>query len=76
MRLMTMVEIPDRNMAIAPPERMECRPMSVFLNPSFASPMTAATARSRDLTWSDWMVVRIPSSDSNAHNLVSSLLFR
>ena len=55
MRFIMMGEMPDMNIAIADPDRIDHNPTSSFVNPNFSSPISSVTARSHILTWSDFM---------------------
>ena len=51
-----MGEMPDMNIAIADPDRIDRNPTSsLFVNPNFSSSISSVTARSHILTWSDFM---------------------
>ena len=37
------VDTPDKNMAIAPPDLIECKPTSSFVNPKVSFPSSSTT---------------------------------
>jgi hypothetical protein len=43
--MMMTTDVPDKNMAIAPPDRIECNPISSFVNPKISSPMRSTIDR-------------------------------
>ena len=66
-RMITIVWIPDRNIAIAPPERMEWRPISSLVNPRDSAPMMSTIARSRGRAWAELIQVIDPSDSWTEH---------
>ena len=75
MRRRITVEIPARNMAMAPPERIECSPMSSLLKPSIDSPMSSTIARSHGRTCAELISEVDPSDAQKEQSLVSGDAF-
>ena len=75
MRRRITVEIPARNMAMAPPERIECSPMSSLLKPSIDSPMSSTVARSHGRTCAELISEVDPSDAQKEQSLVSGDAF-
>ena len=73
MRIIIIVATPDKNIAMAPPERSECRPMSSFVKPRLSGPIISTTARNLGKAWDEFMHVTLPSDDTNEHIFESSV---
>ena len=71
--MMIMTEVPDMNIAIAPPDLIEWRPISSLSNPSISTPIKATIARSLDRTWSARMRVKLFVLSENKHTSESSV---
>ena len=71
MRMMTIVATPDRNIAIAPPDRMEWRPTSSFVNPKTCAPINSTIARNLGRACDEFIHETFPSDEMNEHSFVS-----
>ena len=71
-RLMIIVEIPERNIAIAPPERIEWRPISNSVKPNTSLPINITIARSLASTCIELISVDFPSSFKKLQSFDSS----
>ncbi len=72
MRMIMIVATPERNMAMAPPDRIEWRPISSLVKPNMASPIISTTARSLGNAWDEFMHDTFPSDETKEHIFESS----
>ena len=71
--MMIIVATPDKNIAIAPPNRSECRPTSSFVKPNVVSPISSTTARSLDRAWEEFIHDTFPSDEMKEHIFESAV---
>ena len=69
-----MVDVFDKNIAIAPPERIEWRPISSLVKPKTSSPINSTIVRNQSLTWVECMELSVPSGFMKVHTFVSSVV--
>ncbi len=71
MHMMIIVATPDRNIAMAPPDLIECRPISPFANPGIGSLINSATAHNLSSAWDEFIHDIFPSDEMKEHNFES-----
>ena len=72
MRMMIIVATSAKNIAIAPPDRSECSPISSFVKPRLSDPMSPTTARSLGRAWEEFFIHDIFPSEELKERLDSS----
>ena len=69
--MMIIVATPDRNIAMAPPDLIECRPISSFVKPRIDFPIKSTTARSLGRAWDEFIHDIFPSNEMKEHTFES-----
>ena len=73
MRMMIIVATPAKNIAIAPPDRSECSPISSFVKPRLSDPISPTTARSLGRAWAEFIHDIFPSDELKEHIFESAV---